>query len=172
MDAFEKVVAIITMVLLMYIVPLFFIMQHTDSIIQSYVTKKTDEFVEVVRNNGYMSETMYRNYMKQLSSTNLVYDIQMIHEHCTYEPVFDEITNTFKNEIVPVYYKTYQEDILEELESDKSTYYFSEGDYFSITLYNKTITLSGMMQRMLFGTTVSEKQIFVTDGGRIRDENY
>lgn len=171
MDAFEKVIAILLAVILMYIVPLNFNMQQMDTMSQSYVTKKTNEFVEAVRNNGYISISMYRDFAKELSNTNVLYDISLTHEHVSYEPVFDDVTGIYTNEIAVVNYDTYEEDIMEAL-GNEGYYYMSEGDYFSIVLYNRTPTMAGRLQQMLNRGTAPDKQILVTDGGRIRDENY
>lgn len=169
--AFEKVIAILLAALLMFIHPLFFIVQQIDMMSQSLVTKKTNEFVEAVRNNGYISTSMYREFAQELSDTGVLYDISMVHEHGSYEPVFDDVTGSYTNEIVVLYYDTFEEDIMEALGND-GYYYMSEGDYFSVALYNKTPTLAGKMYQMVFKNAAPEKQILVTDGGRIRDENY
>ena len=87
-DPFGKIVDILIAVILLFIFPLLYFGQRTDSITQQVVTSKTAEFVDTIRTQGYLSKNMYKTFLEQLGTTNNIYDIQLEHKELALEPEY------------------------------------------------------------------------------------
>lgn len=170
MNAFDKIICILLVSVLMFLSPLFYLAQKQDVINQVYVESKTVEFVNDIKNHGYITANMYERYLDRLGDTGNLYVIEMVHAHTVVNPEYDEDSGAFLDDYYTYQESTYQDDILMEIFEGTGTYYLRQGDYVSIKVYNKTETFAGRMLRMI---GVNQKtQILITYGGIIRDENY
>lgn len=171
MDSFGKIVALLISIVLLFITPLIYTAEKQDIITQNYIAFETTKFVDSIKNTGYLSDDMYFSFIKNLDATNLLYDIEIVHSHKVVEPIYDETTDTFLNDYNTYTYNTYQDEILEALDSIGS-YYFTKEDYISVQLINKSKTFATKLKELLYSIDMIEEQIFVSYGGMIRDEAY
>lgn len=169
MDSFGKIVGVFISVILLFIVPLMYLAQKQDMITQSFVSSKTTEFIDSIKNTGYLSYDMYISYLRQLGATNVVYEVNIVHAHKTVEPIYNEATSSYMIDYNVHYDNRYTQDILVELDR-AGGYYFNQGDYISIKVENKSVTYGAKLQHLIFNTNGFDKQIFVAYGGMIRSE--
>lgn len=169
MDAFGKIVAIFTGVVLLFITPLLYLAQKQDSISQLFVTQETIKLVDCIRAEGVLSSNMYFDYINRIDKTGNLYNVEITHAHRRVAPDYDEVTDTVRDGISVYYYNTYKDEILAAFDEVRD-YSFSQGDYVSIKVTNRNKTTA---QRMLsyFGRKNEDAvSILVTYGGLIRDE--
>lgn len=177
-NAFSKIVGILVAVILLVLAPTVYIATAEDSISQTLVTTKTAYFADRIRNQGYLTPTMYENFLTEIDKTGNQYTVQIIHYKKLCIPIYldpmDE--STFQNDYTVSYEATYTKDILTtlypeiEVASPKDRYYyFSQGDYISVKLVNSSPTLATKLQRTLIGLEVPTEKIIVEYGGLIRN---
>lgn len=169
-NSFSEVMMVIIACIIFFIYPIYSTAQKQDSILQSYVTNETTEFVDRIRTNGYISSDMYSVFEKKILQTNNSYEIKITHQHQIINPVYKE-NGIFTNNVKVSYTNTYEKEILNTLFNGSGSYRFSQGDYICIEIYNRNPTLAAKLQQVFYGIT-GNKQIAVTYGGLIRDENF
>ena len=141
-----------------------------DTITQSLVYTKTVNFVQEVQEQGYISQEMYNNFTRELDNTGLIFNIEMEHVHDVVSPVFSDdgtavvATTTFDS-------SRYENEILEKLYSENGAYYLEQGDYFTVTVSNRSRTLNQNFLK-IFSQASTKYSILATYGGRIRNEKY
>ena len=171
MESLSKMFAIILALTIFILGPLFYAAAKQDQINQNYVYDCTVKFVDMIRVNGYLSETAYQSFCNQISTTGNVYEVELIHAHEQLNPIYDdELKSTGEYSVVEQCF--YTEDIIEQLETGNQIYYFTQGDYISVRLFNVNESLGGRIQHLITRTAKEGGQIYVTYGGMIRDENY
>lgn len=143
--------------------------QKQDAITLIYVTNETSKFVDSIKNTGFLSRTMYMDYINKIDNTNNLYNIEITHSHKIVEPIYDETTGIFLDDFDTYYINTYQDEIFDAFDQGED-YYFSHGDYISVTVVNRTKTLATKLMELLYHHDIQEEQILVTYGGMIRDE--
>ncbi len=87
-NIFEKLVDILIAVVILFIFPILYFGQKQDTITQLVVTEKTSDFVDTVRTKGFVTQSMYDTYLKELDTTNVVYDIHLEHKELELEPEY------------------------------------------------------------------------------------
>lgn len=182
MDTVGKVIAIIIVMVALFIAPLVSMSSTNDAITQSTVYDISSEFVDDVRECGYVSQERYLSFITELDNTGILYNVEMIHSHNTINPVFDEqdVTTesgaTVKQQVVvdtnstTEYY--YQDEILDKVYSSDGVYTMTQGDTFSIKVYNRDKTMAQRIRQMVFNYVDGSHPIYVQYGGVIRDEDY
>ena len=170
MNAFEKIIAILVACVLLFLYPLYSLAIKTDTVVKTYVDDQTATLVDSIRNSGKLTYDMYTTYLKKLSTTDNLYDISITHQHATYYPIYDD-NNNATGEVNLQYSNTYEDDILNELYFGSGIYSFSEGDYVSVKLVNTNRTLADIMAGAILSKPKIGNSIYVSYGGRIRDEN-
>lgn len=161
MDSLGKVFEILITVILIFIAPIYYFSVKQDMINQTYVTTATTYFVDSTRNIGYMSKEMYETYIKKLNHTSNIYEINITHYEFSLE---------YAEEYSKHYYTKHEEDILEQLYSQEERYYFHQGDYLMIQVYNKNKTIATLLSQSILKTNLPVEQVYVVYGGAIRDE--
>jgi hypothetical protein len=178
-DMLSKVIALLIAVLLLYIFPVENMLARQDDITRVFVLNETTQFVDSVRNLGYVTPTMYLQFAEVLSATGNSYDIRMEHNHVSIDPLYTdpaELTS-FQHDYRTNYKTTYTDEIMEALFPETSQpqtdiyYYLSRGDIFSVHVVNKNKTIASRVQEMLLITELPTKRIIVNYGGMVRDEN-
>lgn len=170
MESLSKIVAIFLACILMFLYPTYSYAQKEDQIVQTYVSDKTAEFVNAIRNSGTLTAEMYNSFTRTLINTGNAYEIKITHQHGMYYPIIDDVGNV-TGDVELKYLNTYQDDIVEELYNGIGEYKFSEGDYISISIKSTSRTLADIMQALLLQHAAKDGTIYVSYGGRIRDEN-
>lgn len=167
-DFLGIIVAIIIGLMTMTGINVISITTQEDHIVQEYVDMKTNQFVNTVRSNGYLSERMYEDYVEELMKTGNVYTIKITHEHTSYVPVYDD-NNVFQNAYQTSYTKTYEKDIIDYIMTGEN-YTFSKNDYFYVDVSSKNITIANRIRQTFLNINPIEKSIHSTYGGGIRNE--
>lgn len=171
MEAFGKVTAILFSVFILFIAPLMYMAQKQDAITQDYVLTETVNLVDSIKNSGYITNEMYRTYLRKIGSTDNAYEITISQSHHIIMPKADSDTLEAVEGVADHYNNTYTEDIIGNLEKD-GIHRFSQGDYISMKVYNKNKTFGTRIMEALLLHEVPAMQIYVTYGGAIRDEDY
>lgn len=170
MNSLAKIVAIIITIIAVYIAPMLMLGQAHDSNMQSAVYGITDSFVEQVREQGKITQDMYLEFISNLDTTDLLYNVEIVHCHSTMVPVFDENGNTIDTETVDNI--TYTDDILASVFETDGVYLMSKGDTISVEVTNREDTIGQKLRSFVFPVSIGSPGINVRDGGTIRDENY
>lgn len=180
MESFGRIVEIIVTVILLFLVPIQYTAAKQDMVCQTYVSSETAYLVDSVRNLGYLSKNMYETFLKKLRESNHIYKIELTHYQKRSDIqnsqeaalALEEDLNHSVN-----YYGIYTEDILNELYQasqggQSGSYYFRQGDYFSVKVMNLDKTLWAKIKEMLYGRSFHDNEIMAVYGGGIRDEAY
>ena len=78
-NAFGRIVSIMVCVVLMFIIPFMYAEKRTEYVQQMYVTEKTVEFVDSVRNTGRITKDMLELYKRQIDGLSGRRQIKMTH---------------------------------------------------------------------------------------------
>ena len=170
-DALGKLTAGFLAVLLLFIFPILHMAESQEDTTRLFVLSETTKFVDAVRDTGLISENLLQEYRTKLSATGILYDIEMEHRHKVYHPIYSDPydMSSFTGDYHMAYEGFYTKDILAALLIDN--YRMSKGDYFSITIVNKTHTFAGKIRSLLLRGALPQEVIFVRYGGMIRFEN-
>lgn len=90
---FSKIIVSFLAIILLYIYPLYQGMERQDDRSQMVVQRSVTRFVDAVRTKGYVTPTMYRQFNEEIAATGNVFDIEMVHEHKLYIPVYRDAAN-------------------------------------------------------------------------------
>lgn len=82
----QKIIAAIVGVLILFIIPVYMAYEKVDDIAYSLVLKITQNFVDNVRDKGYISPEMYSDLVSDLMATGNMYDIEIEHVKKRYDP--------------------------------------------------------------------------------------
>lgn len=173
--------AIILACLLLYFYPMQMAYQQQDQIAYNIAYQATTNFVDAVRNKGYITPTMYNDFMRELGSSN-VYDVQMEHKAKRYNPMYADPTDmaTFTGQTDVYYDARYTETILKTLFPEGSTsdiadqrkYHMKAGDFFAVIVRNTNTTKAMLMQDFLSnGYTSDVTRVYIPYGGLILNED-
>lgn len=86
-DIIQRVFAVIFVVLVFFAMPLYMTFEKKDDISYALATKITSNFVDEVTAKGYLSESMYNDFVSKLAVTGNTYDIKLEHIARKYSPV-------------------------------------------------------------------------------------
>ena len=194
-DALSNLFGAILAILLLIIAPILLFATSTESATQTYVTTITTEFVDEVREVGYLSPLMYERFMNQLDSTKIVYQVEIIHKkRVIFSEALPPVVATGGGVAVVTgggvaatpeatwspndfYFDFYQsEELLKTLYPvDESIslldryYRFERGDYIEVKVYNEQKTLATRLMQSLTGATYHQS-IHINYGGMIRNK--
>lgn len=169
-DAFGTVIAIIVTIIGLFIVPMQYFADKQDMITQAYVYACVSDFVSDVQLTGYISQDQYNEFQKELSNTNVRYDVEMTHSHEVVSPEFNETGDAVKGTKTITSTK-YEDEILEDVFDTKGIHTFDIGDKFSVTVKNSNRTLGQKLAALLTGSS-TKYSIVATYGATIRNANY
>lgn len=179
-ETLSKVFALIIAVLLLYIFPVENMLTRQDDIAGVFVLNETAEFVDSIRNLGYITPVMYRQFSQALATTGNRYVIAMEHRHVNIHPVYtnpDDITS-FQHDYSSHYQTFYTDEIMETLfpvvnpPPADTHYYLSKGDLFTVQVVNENKTIATRVQELLLMTDLPVRKIIVNYGGMVRDESH
>ena len=171
METFSKAVGITIFIVVLFMFPMMYHAQKYDTVVQSYVTGVTNDFVEEVRSSGTLTQDMYSNFVADLNKSGNLYNIEMSYVTESVMPSYTNSTiNNVNTDLVrKVQIEDTTEDIMTDLfETTSHEFKMTKGNYFSVKVYNKNKTMFTRLQQILYSTDVSTKQIYATDGGTIR----
>lgn len=89
-DSLGKIVALILAVLLLFIYPTKNEFERLDETSRIFVLTETAKFVDSVRNLGYVTPSMYQEYVGRLGATNNSYEVRMEHRKKKFDPIYED----------------------------------------------------------------------------------
>lgn len=117
-----RVFSVLISVIIFFLLPIYITFEKKDDISYALALKITTEFVENVRNNGYVSKEMYENYVSRLSVTDNVYDIFLEHKEKKYIPVIYSYSSDGKNILKDFDYNMYIKKIVPNPSDTRTTF--------------------------------------------------
>ena len=164
-DNVSIIFAIIFAVLLLVILPLVSVLDRQDSMAYNVALKLTTEFVDSVRNKGFIDRDSYNAYITKLGTTGVLYDIKM--EAYKKKAIISEDKTNEEEENVEykkVGFVDNNIDILNKINDNtkekdensnetKNVYLLSVEDEFYISIYNKSVSSASLIYRFISGTT-------------------
>jgi len=182
MNSFLKIFAVIVAVLLLYVYPISAVFRQQDDVSELVVMRATASFVDAVRDKGFVSPTMYIDFMNALAATGNTFEVQMEHDSKKYVPVYDDPTrpDTFRGSYEVQVDAFYNAQILPVLFPNNTAgkddparrYPLHVGDTFTVTVKNTNRTLGTMLSDFLNGAVSPSERIFIPYGGVVRNESY
>lgn len=169
--------------LLLYIVPAGELARRQDDLSRIVVYQAVTKFVDSVRMKGYITPTMYQDFLQELAATGNEYDVQMEHRHKKYQPEYADPADpdTFLNRYVVVYDAYCQEDLAAYLfpqtdmprDDERRVYRLTAGDLFQVRVQSLNRTPGMLIMDALTGTDSSGKAAIVFPyGGLVLNEDY
>lgn len=182
MNSLSKLVAILLVILLLFIFPISNTYDRKDDISYLIVYKAITKFVDASRNKGYISPTMYEDFMREIDATGNLYEVEIEHYHKRYTPVYTDPadSSTFQNRIYLDYDAYYEPQIMQVIFPDNSKpkddpsrlYKMNVGDYIYVTVKSLNKTQGQIMQDFLFTMNSDSSRIYIPYGGMIHNEDY
>lgn len=178
-ETLSKVIALIIAVFLLYIFPVENMLTRQDDTTRVFVLNRTTEFVDSVRNLGYITPLMYTQFTRELASTGNQYNIEMVHRHNSIDPVYNDPddSTSFQHDYGYNSKAFYTDEIMEVLFPETVPapavcyYHLSKGDTFRVKVSNQNKTMASRVQEMLYMRDLPLERISVRYGGMVRDEN-
>lgn len=179
----SKFVAVLIAVVVMFIYPAAEAYQRQDDLSRVVVYNAVTQFVDAVRNKGYLTPVMYQDFMNQIHATGNEFEVQMEHLHKKYTPVYSDAANpdTFQHDIDVSYAGFYSADIMSvifpdskvEKDADARKYKMNVGDYFKVTVRNINRTAGTVMMDFVSGTLSGDAPVMAYPyGGMVLNEDY
>ncbi|BFH62185.1 hypothetical protein [Paenibacillus azoreducens] len=182
-SAVSKFVAVLLAVALMFVYPASEAYQRQDDLSRIIVYNAVTQFVDAVRNKGYVTPVMYQDFLIEIQATGNEFDVQMEHMHKTYTPVYTDAADpySFQNEINVSYLGYYTADIMSVIYPDNTRpkddesrkYKLNAGDFFKVTVKNLNRTAGTMMLDFISGSLSGEAPVLAYPyGGMVLNEDY
>lgn len=184
-NAVSKFVAVILALLLLYIYPTLEAARRQDDLSQMIVTNAVTQFVDAVRSKGYVTPTMYNEFIRDVYATGNEYVIHMEHLHKKYHPEYTDAAdpNTFQDTFNVVYEGFYDSDLTDvlfpdnslPLDSESRKYKMMVGDFFKVSISNTNRTPANVMSDLLYGSgylSGERAAIAFPYGGMVLNEDY
>lgn len=148
-DTTISIIAIIIAAVLMFIVPLILIADRADDIAQLTAQTATAEFVDNVIKSGKITNDDYSDFINLLTTTGNAYDVDLELK------ILD--LNTSKQQTVATgglgkntYYSIFTSQIEDKLLEIDDEIILKEGDVFSVTVKNSSLTLSQSVKNIYY----------------------
>jgi len=181
-DNISIVITMIIFVTLVVIFPLYNLFERQDDMSYTLALKATTSFIDEIKNNGYIDQTTYNNYISQLSNTGNSYDV-MIEAHR--KMLIDDLSTTAVTDDYIVQYKIdYTDDILKIINANpyvpnvtgsasniSNAYLLSQDDQIYIKLKNSSVTMAGAIFNIIVPTSKKER-IVVNYGGVVKNSSW
>lgn len=163
-DSLAIIFATIVAVLLMFIFPLMDTWERQDDLSYMLAYSIVVDFVDTVRNTGYMTEDMIARFESDLAATGNVFDIQYEHRKLVYMNAGEDVYKTG-------YLYRFNNYIFEQISADENKRYteFDKGDYFYVSIKNTNKTQSTLVKEFLYSSNMETFKIGVPYGGMIRN---
>ncbi|WP_018752831.1 hypothetical protein [Paenibacillus sanguinis] len=178
----SKVTAALLAVLLLFAYPALQTAQREEDIRYLAAYQAMVQFADAVRNKGFISSIMYEEFIRQLEVGGGMHEVELEHRRKKYHPEYGDPANpnTFLNEFSVVYDAYYSPEILSVLfpgdtagtPRKKGRYKLQTGDYFSVTLTNRSRGPMDIFSDFLYGSPASQASDLMMYGGMVLNEDY
>lgn len=166
-DSLSIIFAVIVSLLLMFLFPMIDTWEMQDNLSYVVVYSTVTDFVDTIRNTGYITEEAYESFLTKLQATGNTYSVTM--EHREFNEDLNAYLNTYTNEIL----KTMDKGWLDENGNRQYSYKLDKYDYFYITVKNTNRTQATVLSDFLASHAGDNFKIGVSYGGivwSVRDE--
>jgi len=181
-DNISIIFAAIIGTFLIVLLPLYSILDRQDSMSYNVVLTETTNFVDKIRNNGFVDKQSYYNYISALASTSNIYKVTIEAYRKTLIHDTDEFGNIIKDSYVEEIELYNTQDILSVLEGEtdvdtsnsnnkNNIYLFDESDEIYVKVYNTNITAGSIIYNVIAGTS-NTQIINVSYGGTVNKVNW
>ena len=181
-DNISIIFAAIIGTFLIVLLPLYSILDRQDSMSYNVVLTETTNFVDEIRNNGFIDKESYYNYISALASTSNTYKVNI---EVYKKTLIHETSKTGKikpDSYVEVVELDNTKDVLQVLEGEKSVnvtdsnkknnvYLLKQNDEIYIKVYNTNITSGSIIYNLISGVS-DRKVIDVSYGGVVNKVNW
>ena len=149
-DSISIIFAAIIGTLLIVILPLYSILDRQDSMSYNVVLTATTNFVDNIRNNGFIDNDSYNKYMSKLATTSNTYKVSLeVYKNVLIKDT-DENGNVIEGSYVEVKELYNTQDILQQIAVENidgaaesniknSAYLLNENDEIYIRIYNNIV---------------------------------
>lgn len=96
-DNLQTIFIYIISIVLLFIFPVYITYEKKDDISYALVLSYTQNFVDTVKNKGYITKNELTNFIAQISATGNVYDIEMEHKHQSINPIIKKVNCMDRN---------------------------------------------------------------------------
>lgn len=184
-DNLSIIFALIISVFLIVLLPLYSILDRQDSMSYNVVLTQTTNFVDSIRNNGFLDLKSYNDYMASLRSTGNTYKVTLEAYRKILIPETDKEGNVVKDtyteeielyntqDILEILSGNLEEDNvkLQETNQKEGVYLFNKNDEIYVKVYNTNTTAGSIIYKFIAGVDNSEV-INISYGGIINNVNW
>lgn len=181
-NSVSKIVAALLAVLLLYFVPAMQQAKTQEDISKLTAYHALTEFVDSVRNKGYISPEMYEDFQKELAGSGDSFGVELEHQHKKYHPEYSDPSDssTFLNDYSVQYEGHYTEelekvlfpDYLDEKDTNKRKYYLETGDYFTVSIQRQNKGAFRILSGLLYNSASGQEESPLHYGGMVLNEDY
>lgn len=183
-DTLSMIVAVIFLVILLIILPLYNYFERQDDMSYNMTLKTVTMFVDEVAANGYIDQNMYDKFIQRLGQTGNSYDVQIEAQKriLTVDP--NNISpDSGKETYIDQYKSYYNKDIFNDetgktsniIDKDNSlkndVFFLDVGDKFYVTVKNTNTTMASALLNAIVSGAAKEK-INITYGSTIKNNNW
>lgn len=183
-DSISIIFAAIIGTFLIVILPLYSILDRQDSMSYNVVLTATTNFVDNVRNKGFIDRNSYTDYIATLASTSNTYKVSIEAYRKILINETDEKGRIIEDSFIEEKELYNTQDILDVLENDNITidektntnrknnvYLLGEDDEIYVRVHNTNVTSGSIIYSFLAGATDTEV-INISYGGIVNDVNW
>lgn len=166
-DSLSIIFAIIVSLLLMFLFPMIDTWEMQDNLSYVVVYSCVTDFVDTIRNTGYITQDAYDAFLSKLYATGNTFNVTM--EHREFNEDLNAYLNTYTNEIED----TISNGWLDENGERQYSYKLDKYDYFYVTVKNTNRTQATVLSNFLSSSNEDNFKIGVSYGGivwSVRDE--
>ena len=145
-DSLSIIFSVIVALIMMFIVPLVDTWELQDNLSYVVTYAAVTDFVDTVRNTGYLSLDNYQSFVSTLNSTGNRFTISMEHRAFNSAISADMINNNGK--YMSAYLNTYTNKILSTINGG-NIYRLDKGDYFYVTVKNTNRTQASIINGLV-----------------------
>lgn len=161
-NAFSRIIAIFTAMIMLFIVPMIINMQRQENLIQMSVMQDTVQFVDSVRNMGVLTKEMYERYENKIRRVQGGLEIYMVHTA--------ESISIGSQEVERVETLKTENEIISLLESN-GTYDLQMGDYFRVEIKKKAAGYERIIYGGAYPVDDNSTTVYAYYGGSVRYED-
>lgn len=183
-DTLSMIVAVIFLVILLVILPLYNYFERQDDMSYNLALKTVTMFVDEVAQNGYIDQNMYDKFIERLGTTGNSYDIQIeAQKRILTVDQNNTSPNDGKETYIEQYKSYYNKDIFNDetgktsniIDKDNSlkndVFFLDKGDKFYVSLKNTNTTMASALLNAIVSGTTKEK-ININYGATIKNNNW
>lgn len=183
-DTLSMIVAVIFIVILLVILPLYNYFERQDDMSYNLALKTVTMFVDEVTQNGYIDQNMYDKFIQRLGTTGNSYDIQIEAQKkiLTIDPN-NVSPDDGKETYIEQYKSYYNKDIFNDetgktsniIDKDNSLkndiFFLDVGDKFYVTVKNTNTTMASALLSIITSGVTKEK-VNITYGAIVKNNNW